>query len=235
MRFFFLATLFVLFTGCGGDVTEVLIVTDSDMPVPGGLDSLETTVTSPDGEVQRAVADLTDTPFPRRLSVLHDEGALGPFEVVVSGRLMGAPLVSRRARFEFVPGESRVLVMHLVSSCITTSCPGDQTCTETGCRPVDVPPSELTPWTGENPTLGGTSPDGGTPDSGTPDSGMPDSSTPDACSPTPEQCNGVDDDCDGMVDEDFDLMTDPDNCGSCGNTCRGRDDMCCLGMCERRC
>ncbi|MBW2461120.1 MAG: hypothetical protein JRH11_05705 [Deltaproteobacteria bacterium] len=225
MRLFIAAVLVVLFTGCGGDATEVLIVTDSDLPVPGGLDSLETTVTGPDGEDQRAVADLTDTPLPRRLSVLHDGGPLGPFEVVVSGRLMGTPLVSRRARFEFVPGESRVLVMHLVASCITTTCPGGQTCTETGCRPVDVPPTELTPWTGENPTLGGSSPDSGGPDSGTPDS----------CSPAPEQCNGADDDCDGMVDEDFDLMTDPDNCGTCGNGCRGRADMCCLGMCERRC
>ncbi len=34
-----------------------------------------------------------------------------------------------------------------------------------------------------------------------------------------ESCNGKDDDCDGKVDEDFNLMTDPMNCGSCGNVC----------------
>ncbi len=36
-----------------------------------------------------------------------------------------------------------------------------------------------------------------------------------------ETCNGVDDDCDGLVDEGFDLSTDVANCGVCGNTCVG--------------
>jgi hypothetical protein len=35
----------------------------------------------------------------------------------------------------------------------------------------------------------------------------------------PEACNGLDDDCDGMVDEDFDLATDPAHCGACGSAC----------------
>lgn len=34
-----------------------------------------------------------------------------------------------------------------------------------------------------------------------------------------ESCNGLDDDCDGLVDEDTDLFADEENCGSCGNTC----------------
>jgi hypothetical protein len=34
-----------------------------------------------------------------------------------------------------------------------------------------------------------------------------------------EACNGVDDDCDGRVDEDFDLHTDASNCGICGRVC----------------
>ena len=34
-----------------------------------------------------------------------------------------------------------------------------------------------------------------------------------------ETCNGLDDDCDGYVDEDFDLMGDVENCGSCGHRC----------------
>ncbi len=34
-----------------------------------------------------------------------------------------------------------------------------------------------------------------------------------------EDCDEVDDDCDGMVDEGFDLQGDPDNCGLCGLGC----------------
>jgi hypothetical protein len=43
---------------------------------------------------------------------------------------------------------------------------------------------------------------------------------PDACTPgAEEECNGLDDDCDGLVDEDFDLDSDPANCGECGHRC----------------
>jgi hypothetical protein len=44
------------------------------------------------------------------------------------------------------------------------------------------------------------------------------------CLPNPitsgvEVCNGIDDNCDGLIDEDFNLATDPANCGSCGVAC----------------
>ncbi len=34
-----------------------------------------------------------------------------------------------------------------------------------------------------------------------------------------EACDTKDNDCDGELDEDFDLSTDPNHCGVCGNTC----------------
>lgn len=41
-----------------------------------------------------------------------------------------------------------------------------------------------------------------------------------ACDPSgPEVCDSRDNDCDGMVDEGTDTMTDPMNCGACGRVC----------------
>lgn len=42
-----------------------------------------------------------------------------------------------------------------------------------------------------------------------------------AGAPTPEVCNSIDDDCDGQVDEVFDLLSDPNNCGACNYQCPG--------------
>ena len=34
-----------------------------------------------------------------------------------------------------------------------------------------------------------------------------------------ETCDGLDNDCDGATDEGYDLLSDPENCGACGNDC----------------
>ena len=37
--------------------------------------------------------------------------------------------------------------------------------------------------------------------------------------PLPELCNGLDDNCNGVIDDGFNLATDPGNCGACGVAC----------------
>lgn len=51
------------------------------------------------------------------------------------------------------------------------------------------------------------------------ESGLDTVEVPQQCIPSPEICNGKDDDCDGTVDNGFDLQNDPENCGSCGWVC----------------
>jgi hypothetical protein len=60
--------------------------------------------------------------------------------------------------------------------------------------------------------------------------GVVDEGCPPPCVPATEVCNGTDDDCDGTVDEGIDRMTDPNNCGTCGNACM-RDLVCAAGSC----
>ncbi len=59
------------------------------------------------------------------------------------------------------------------------------------------------------------------------------SEDPDCGGCVPEICNGLDDNCNEAVDETFDLETDAENCGECGNLCEF--DHATADCCEGRC
>ena len=80
--------------------------------------------------------------------------------------------------------------------------------------------------------------DGGVDDGGGGgDARPPADAMPDACVAFVETCNEADDDCDGMVDEDFNLDADPANCGSCGARCQEPNTAgtCSAGQCSYAC
>lgn len=224
--------------GCGDDVTEIVLEVRSDLSVPEQLDAARIEVRRPMGEPQTADADLTgpEGGFPRTLAVVHRGGPLGPVEITVTGLRDGAPVVARELVAHFEKGESLRLVVRLQDACIGRACPDEQTCEAGACRDETIAQCEY-----EGRTCSDAGLDGGTMDAEA-DAGSDagDAAFPDGCPDRPEQCNDFDDDCDGLVDEDFDLLTDPDNCGRCGRTCpdapeNGTGSTCEEGACVLQC
>ncbi len=193
--------------GCVSARTEVVISVDTDIAT---LDTITLDVTDPAGATRSSVAALgaSEPPLPRTLGLAWNGGALGPFVVRAAGTSGGAQQIVRIADFTFQRGRTLVLHVDLLARCTGVSCPGGQTCGDSGCRPITTDPSELTPYT-PAASDGGVGGDGG------------------GCGV--EVCNGMDDDCDGQVDEDFDFASDIANCGTCGNVC---DFTHAMGMCQ---
>jgi hypothetical protein len=68
--------------------------------------------------------------------------------------------------------------------------------------------------------------------------GRIDADDPDCGDCVPEFCDEADNDCDSFIDEDFDLSSDPLNCGACLNACPPRphaSPACVLGECTIVC
>ncbi len=193
----------VLLASCSGQVTEIIVEVHADDAVIAQIDHVRIAAARPMGEVQSADANLAEKPLPRSLTLVHQSGPLGPVEVEVAGLMGTAEVVTRVLRVSFVEGESLKLIVTLDAACVGTSCGAGSTCQGGGCRPAEVEPCEF---------------EGGEQcrDAGV-DTAVPDA-TPDVCG-MPEICNDADDDCDSNVDEDFDLMTDVDHCGSCDRAC----------------
>jgi len=211
MRRFALTALACCAVSCGpGRPTEVVLVVDSDLLVPDELDTVEISIGGSTLAPSVVTADLTDTATPQ-LPLTVTIYPLGSEDtavfVTVVGRSGSSRVVERRVRTGFVSGESRMLRVLLARRCVDVICGDAETCDETGCRPVNMGADQLPEWPGSAPILDGP-----------------------ACAPQPEVCNGFDDDCDDMVDEDFDLATDAANCGQCGRACGST--ACVAGLCD---
>lgn len=195
--------------GCAPPPTQLVVVVDTDLDVPAEIDGVRITVTRPDASRETESLDLEDrSALPLTLAVIADGDALGPIDVVAEGLLDGATVLSRAARATLVRGESRMLVMHLVRSCVGRTCvPATLSCSEDGCVGREV--RDLPPWTGTPPGL-----DAGVPDA--PQRDAPGIDAPDA----PIGC---------MDDEDCDdgVACTHDSCGAGGFCASSSDDSLC--------
>jgi alpha-tubulin suppressor-like RCC1 family protein len=211
MRRALVSALALALVSCGGSgPTEVVLVVDTDLVIPDEIDRIEISLSGSSGTPTNVVADLTDpgTPdLPLTLTTFSTLGS-GDLAITVIGRLMGAEVTRWEARTSFVGGETRMLRAILAARCLAITCDPGQTCDEAGCRAVAIASDALPEWPGAAPILEGP-----------------------ACTPSDEQCNLYDDDCDEMIDEGIDVSSDAANCGECGRACSGSES-CGGGYCD---
>lgn len=197
-------------TSCSSsDATQLVLAVDTDLSIPDAVDSIQLTVTGPGGMRQTADVDLTTgavrplTLGLRPTAMAIAEGTLGPVEIIATAELAGSPVVERRVVTAFVSGSSLLLEILLSERCRGVACGADESCDGAVCVPAAIPAQSLPDFTGSIPNA----------------RSAVDGSVADACAPSPETCNGLDDDCDGVVDNGIDLSTSATDCGSCGHAC----------------
>ncbi len=214
---------------CSGS-TELVLVVDTNLEVPAEMDEVVVSVTGPGGLTVSGSEQLTAAgapSFPLTLGIRPRGDQLGPIDIAVTGRLAGSFVIERDVQTTLSEGESKVLHVFLVRACLDVSCADGESCGRQGCESVEV--TELPSWTGSPPAFDPMDPcfvDPWDPDGD--GHGNVACGGDDCDSSEPTVHPGAHEDCDGL-DNDCDMVLDPD-CGcapigavegcvtSCGST-----------------
>ncbi|NCQ60961.1 MAG: hypothetical protein GW913_09890, partial [Myxococcales bacterium] len=144
------ATLGLLLPACSSDLTQLVVVVDSDLDIPVQIDTVRVDVLGPSGgSASEQQASSSSADLPLTLSVRPAGSALGPIHVAAVGLLGGVEVVRQTARVTLVSGETRMLRMRLSADCVGVACSADQTCASGACGDV---PTTTEPWPGHPPT-----------------------------------------------------------------------------------
>lgn len=219
--------LLALVVGCSeGErpITELVLVADTNLP---NVDEIRFEVVSTADPSLRQTKSRVPDGTPSFLSVVRDEGPLGPLDVTARALVKGVSQLSRTHRVSFVRNQTRVVALHLFAECVALKC--QDACDGSSCVPTELGADDLTGWSGEPPRIDAVEIDAGAgeagmstvtdagqqdaaPEGGTGTGGGGDAGTLVAdAGATPYYCGAFS----GWVD----LKSDPEHCGTCTNEC----------------
>ncbi len=141
----------VFVAGCAADLTEVVVVVESDLAVPTQLDEVVVEVEGAAARGQRAVASLVGgdaTRLPLTLGLRPGSAGAGPLTVRVAGLRASTEFVATRVRTRFVEGRRVLLRVVLRGACVGVTCETGTTCREGACADELVDPATLPSFTG---------------------------------------------------------------------------------------
>ena len=173
-----------LLAACSADeLTEFIVVVDSDLAVPTALDEIAILVEGPSGILKTARASLTGAdavPLPVTLGLRPGIAGATAVTIRADGLVGGVRRLSREVRTSFVVGRRLVVRIALLSRCVDVVCGEGDTCTPDGdCASATVDPDTLPPFTGNVARVDMGPIDAGPLDLGPPDLGPPDLGPPD--------------------------------------------------------
>lgn len=222
--------------------TQLILVADSDV---AAIETVEFRVQAEGVPVKSASAPRSPSGGPAYLTLLREEGPLGPLTVTALGLRGDAQVVARSHTVSFVDGETRVVPLHLTQSCVGRPCNG-QTCADGRCVPLAIDSGSLLPWTGSPPELAMLTQCGsamvdlqrdpahcGTCNAACPGGGP---TTRPSCSAGTcgFSCAPMFDQCDGNVANGCESLLTDQACGSCSKRCNAQQSCVSPGICMKK-
>jgi hypothetical protein len=146
--------LALLASGCALPTTQLVLVADTDQPVPSVVREIKITLEGPTGGTLPPVYATFDTGsgrtpimLPATLGITPRADPSESVTITVATFFDGGDRISRTVRTGFVADETRLVFVTLEGACrgpmTMMQCPLEQTCAGGTCIGIDVPPDTL--------------------------------------------------------------------------------------------
>jgi len=146
-----IALALLLLGGCATELTEIVVVVESDLTVPAQLDEIVVTAEGPEGipKVSRASLVGADAAsFPVTVGLRPAAGGAIGVTIKASGRRAGSDQVEAQVRTNFIEGRRLLVRIVLLASCVGVVCRETETCRAGSCVDAMVDPMTLPPFVG---------------------------------------------------------------------------------------